>query len=232
MSQSQHLTENSQQTYDESLVNDIRRNILKNNFIYQFAMGELVSALDDMKNEMHTKNQHRPIHQIYSRIKSPKSILDKLCRKGFELSVESVWENLYDVAGIRVVCPFINDVYLIEKLIREKFGEYIAYERDYIESPKENGYRSLHIGLEMPVKVPVKLDNYGDHMEVEKVKVEIQLRTIAMEFWASLEHSIFYKSEGIIDETLKAELKKCADDIACTDQRMQTVSDHVVAMQA
>ena len=152
-------------------------------------------------------------------VKTPKSIMDKLARRGFELSVKSARENLTDIAGVRVICPYINDIYLIAGLLTSQEDIVVIRTSDYIKHPKPNGYRSLHNIVEVPVFL-----SSGP----EQVKVEIQIRTIAMDFWASLEHDLAYKlADGKTEAVLK-ELKECADVIAETDKRMQNLYNNIL----
>ena len=215
------------EVFEESFIQGIEKELLKNKFIYQKAIEDVTDSLEQIARRLHEQRKHRYVHQVYSRIKTAESIVDKLQRKGFPVSVQSAWENLYDVAGIRVVCPFIEDVYTIVDEIKAAYPDAVSYERDYISDPKPNGYRSIHLGLEMPEYTTVRKDEYTDTVEQTRVKIEIQLRTIAMDFWASLEHSIYYKSRGTIDVATQVELKTCADIIADADTRMQNISDRV-----
>ncbi len=215
----------------EASLLEIEKELLRNKFIYQMAIKDVTDKLMEIGASLHLSNDHRPIHQVYSRIKTGRSIMEKLRRKGFPVTTQSAWENLYDVAGIRVVCPFIEDVYTIVNGIRDAYPDSVSYERDYIKEPKPNGYRSYHMGLEMPEYQTVRKDVYTDTVEQTRVKIEIQLRTIAMDFWASLEHSIYYKSKGDIDFSMQVELKTCADIIADADERMQSISDRVSAQR-
>jgi putative GTP pyrophosphokinase len=155
-----------------------------------------------------------PIHQIKTRVKTPKSIIDKLIRKGYELSVESARENLNDIAGIRVICSYIDDIYMIADLLTSQDDIELVETTDYIRNPKPNGYRSLHLIVTVPVFLSQR---------TERVKAEIQIRTIAMDFWASLEHELAYKISIPGSKDISDELKSCADVIASTDSRMQSL---------
>jgi putative GTP pyrophosphokinase len=140
--------------------------------------------------------------------------MDKLLRRGFELSVESARNNLTDIAGVRVICSYIDDIYLIAKLLTSQDDINVIRTSDYIKNPKPNGYRSLHL----IVTVPVFLSE-----STELVNVEIQIRTIAMDFWASLEHELWYKLTDEKTDEVSRELKACADGIADIDMRMQNL---------
>jgi len=182
--------------------------------LYLSATREIITKLENLNDEfMHLKDRN-PIHQINSRVKTPKSIIDKLNKLGCELSVESARENLTDIAGIRVICSYIDDIYLIADLLTSQDDIEVIRTSDYIKNPKPNGYRSLH----MIVKVPVYLSD-----RTELVKVEIQIRTIAMNFWASLDHELSFKLTNEKNEVVTRELKDCADVISNIDIRMQNL---------
>lgn len=185
---------------------------------YQAAIREVQTKLEILDDEFQMRHRRNPIHHMHSRMKSIESMMDKLRRKGKELSIESAVQNLTDIAGIRVICSYVQDVYTVANLLTSQDDVHLVRARDYIQTPKENGYRSLH----MIVEVPVFLAE-GRVM----VPVEVQIRTIAMDFWASLEHSLRYKAPGNVPEEISAELKQTALDIAALDQRMQGIHDRV-----
>ena len=194
------------------------RAFLKTENLYLSATREIVTKLENLNDEFKYVKDRNPIHQIKTRVKTPKSIIDKLVRRGFELSVKSARENLTDIAGVRVICPYINDIYLIAELLTSQADIVVVRTSDYIKQPKPNGYRSLHYIVEVPVFL-----SSGP----EPVKVEIQIRTIAMDFWASLEHDLAYKlADGKTEAVLK-ELKECADVISETDKRMQNLYNNI-----
>lgn len=145
-------------------------------------------------------------------------MIEKVFRKGFEPSIDSIRENLNDIAGIRVICSYIDDIYTVAQILKMQGDLEVIKLTDYIKNPKPNGYRSLHLVLKVPVY-------FSDR--VEKVKVEVQIRTIAMDFWASLEHQLHYKADGNIPESISRELKECADIISTTDIRMQNIHNQV-----
>ncbi|MCU0412917.1 MAG: GTP pyrophosphokinase family protein [Ignavibacteriaceae bacterium] len=182
--------------------------------LYLSATREIITKLENLNDEfLHLKDRN-PIHQIKTRVKTPKSIIDKLNKLGCELSVESARENLTDIAGIRVICSYIDDIYLIADLLTSQDNIEVIRTSDYIKNPKPNGYRSLH----MIVTVPVYLSD-----RKELVKVEIQIRTIAMNFWASLEHEMSFKLTNEKNIVVTQELKDCADVISNIDIRMQNL---------
>jgi len=156
-----------------------------------------------------------------SRVKSPKSIVEKLSRKGFPLTCDSARDNLDDIAGVRIVCPYIEDIYTIKNLLQAQDDIKLIRITDYIQNPKANGYRSLHLILRVPVF-------FSDHKEL--VKVEVQIRTIAMDFWASLEHQLRYKAVNpdSIPSSVSQSLKECAETIAETDLKMQDIHNQVI----
>jgi putative GTP pyrophosphokinase len=195
----------------EDLINTIRSFIATEN-LYSSATREIATKLENLNSEFNSTHERNPIHLIQTRVKTPASIMDKLKRRGFELSVESARKNLTDIAGVRVICSYINDIYIISGLLLSQNDIQLVRTSDYIKNPKTNGYRSLHhIG-----RVPVFLSH-----KVEMVNVEIQIRTIAMDFWASLEHDLAYKLERENSEEAFTELKACAEEIAGIDRRMQ-----------
>lgn len=195
----------------EDIVNTIR-SFINSEYLYFSATREIETKLENLNDEFkHTKDRN-PIHLIKTRVKTPKSILAKLRRRGLELTVESARKNLTDIAGIRVICPYIDDIYLIADMLTMQDDIKLLRTNDYIKNPKPNGYRSLHL----IVSVPIFLSN-----RKELVNTEVQIRTIAMDFWASLEHDIAYKLSEGKPKSITNELKDCADVINNTDVRMQ-----------
>ena len=186
---------------------------------YNCAMLEIKTKLDVLNNQLSLEDDSNPFESINCRIKSPKSIIEKLKRRGFPLTVESIEENLNDVAGIRVICSFRDDIYTLSERLCSQDDITVIEIKDYIKNPKPNGYRSLHIILE----VPIFLLN-----EKKQMRVEVQFRTIAMDFWASLEHKVKYKKNiGEDAEEIATELKKCADEISLLDSRMQDIQRRI-----
>lgn len=187
--------------------------------MYACAIREVKTKLEVLNDELSVKNQRNPIEMIKSRVKKPMSILEKLQRRGFEVSLESMRENLDDVAGIRIICSFLDDIYEVaEMLVRQDDVKVIAV-KDYIKNPKPNGYKSYH----MVVTVPVYLTDGP-----VETKVEIQIRSVAMDFWASLEHKIAYKFEGNAPENLLKELKACADMVDMLDAKMFSLNEAIM----
>ena len=188
---------------------------------YTCAIREVKTKLEVLNDELSVKNQRNPIEMIKSRVKKPKSIVEKLQRRGFEISLESMEKNLDDVAGIRIICSFLDDIYEVaDMLIRQDDVKVIAV-KDYIQNPKPNGYRSYHMIIEIPVF-------FSDSKK--PIRVEVQIRTIAMDFWASLDHQLKYKKSFIDDNgEISEELKQCAEVIAGTDMKMLEIRKKIEA---
>ncbi|WP_420314601.1 GTP pyrophosphokinase [Anaerotignum propionicum] len=182
------------------------------------ALMEVETKLNVLNAEFALKYNRNPFESIKSRIKSPMSIVEKLKRKGYPLTVESMERNLFDIAGIRVICSFVDDIYAIAALLVQQDDITLLEAKDYIKSPKENGYRSLHLILEVPVFLAEKK---------KPMKVEVQFRTIAMDFWASLEHKLKYKKDISDAKEIFEELQECADIISNMDLRMQEIRNRI-----
>lgn len=181
---------------------------------YRCAIREMETKLYVLNDEFSMQYNRNPIESIKSRVKRPESIVEKAKRKGIPMTVEGIEQNLNDIAGIRVTCFFPEDIYAIADMLRKQDDIIVINEKDYIKYPKENGYRSYHMILD----IPIFLSKGKKHM-----KVEVQLRTIAMDFWASLEHKLRYKKHIENAEVISEELKKCADVISVIDDRMQEI---------
>jgi putative GTP pyrophosphokinase len=186
--------------------------------LYDAALKEFNTKLEILNNEFKLAHQYNPIEHITSRIKTPQSIAKKLRHNGRELTVENIIKYVNDVAGIRVICSFTSDIYRIADLITQQNDIKVLKVKDYIISPKENGYTSYH----MIVSIPIYLSN-----RMVETKVEIQIRTIAMDFWASLEHKIYYKFEGNAPENIKKELKECSEIVSYLDQKMLSLNEEI-----
>lgn len=188
--------------------------------VYSAAIREVRTKLEVLNDEFQIRNRRNPIRYINHRIKRPESIVEKMHRRGFELSLDSMINNLNDIAGIRVVCGYASDIYDIADMLKKQDDVEVLIEKDYIKNPKENGYRSLHLVVEIPVF-------FSDRKQF--VKVEVQIRTMAMDFWASLEHQLHYKKQGSADEDeIVKELKECAETIHETDLRMQSIYEKIM----
>ncbi|HMA63969.1 MAG TPA: GTP pyrophosphokinase family protein [Chitinispirillaceae bacterium] len=182
--------------------------------LYLSATREIATKLEILNSEFKYCKERNPIHNIQTRVKTPVSILNKLHKRGLELSVDSARKNLTDIAGVRVICSYIDDIYLISNLLLSQNDIVLVRTSDYIKNPKSNGYRGLHHIITVPVFLSKK---------VEIVNVEIQIRTIAMDFWASLEHELHYKLEDKKTVSISDELRGCAEEIADIDLRMQNL---------
>ena len=181
---------------------------------YSYAIKEVRTKLEILNEELAFKTKRNPIESIESRVKKPASIIEKLRRRNFPVSVESVFENLHDVAGVRVICSFIDDIYDVAEMFLSQDDITLIEKKDYIQNPKSNGYRSLHLIIEVPVFLSDRTLN---------MKVEVQIRTMAMDFWAALEHQANYKKGIDGSDSLVVELTDCANIINQTDRRMQEI---------
>ena len=189
--------------------------------LYNAAIKEITTKLDILNEEFKVRFMRNPIHHIESRLKSPRSILNKLDRRHLELSLTSAKQNLNDIAGIRVICCYIDDVYRVADMLLRQADLRLVDRNDYIKDPSPNGYRSLHLDLEVPVYL-------AEHTEY--VTVEVQIRTVAMDFWASLEHDLRYKTDKDIPEAMHLEMVQCAEEIARIDQKMQDIYKRIQDM--
>ncbi|MDR1765997.1 MAG: GTP pyrophosphokinase family protein [Lachnospiraceae bacterium] len=185
--------------------------------VYAQAIRVMHDKLGALKHELVTSNLRCPIEAVKSRVKTPESIAGKLAGRGFEVSVRSMVRNLDDIAGVRIICPYIDDVYQMVAHLQEMDGVQVLSRKDYIRSPKPNGYRSYHLILEIPVE-----DN--------TVKVEVQLRTIAMDYWASVEHELKYKKSIINGAQISEELRICAEELRKTEETMQQIRRKISGM--
>lgn len=181
---------------------------------YRCAVREIETKLNVLNDEYTVQYDRNPFESIKSRIKSPMSICEKLKRRGFTLTVENIEKELTDVAGIRVICSFPDDIYRLADQLTNQDDVILVQKKDYIKNPKPNGYRSLHLILD----IPIFLANGKKNM-----KVEVQFRTIAMDFWASLDHKLRYKKNIENQEVIVEELRSCADVISDMDCRMQQI---------
>ena len=179
---------------------------------YRFGLAEVETKISILREEFQEMHAYNPIEHVSSRVKSPDSLVDKVRRKGIETDFDSIRASITDIAGIRVTCSFIDDAYRLSKLLTRQDDITVRDVKDYIAHPKPNGYKSLHVIVEVPVFLSTgRVD----------VPVEVQFRTIAMDFWASLEHKIYYKYDRLVPDDLLAELKNAADTAAELDTRME-----------
>ncbi|MBR4622391.1 MAG: GTP pyrophosphokinase family protein [Ruminococcus sp.] len=190
--------------------------------IYNSGIKEVRTKLEILDDEFQTKYSYNPIHHIESRLKSVKSIIKKIKEKGLEVTLENIKENVTDIAGIRVICNYLNDIYEVEKLLVKQNDVKLLRRRDYIKTPKQSGYQSLHLLIEVPIFL-----SDGP----KPIPVEVQIRTIAMDFWASLEHRLKYKSDNDVAEDLRYRLKICAKAIQELDLEMQSINKVIAHRQ-
>ncbi len=185
---------------------------------YECAILEVQTKLQVLNNDMSVRYKRNPIEFVKTRIKSPLSIAEKMKRKKIDITVGNMVRNLNDVAGVRVICSFIDDIYEIAKMLARQDDIKVIEVKDYIKNPKENGYRSYHMIIEIPVFFSDKTMN---------MRVEIQLRTIAMDSWASIEHDLKYKKDDVWDEEISRELLICAESIHETDMKMMEIRNRI-----
>ncbi len=191
---------------------------------YRCAMMEIETKFKVLNEDFSLQFDRNPIEGIKTRLKKPAAIFEKIERRGYPLSMESIEENLHDIAGVRVICSFPDDIYMLADCLLQQDDIVLLEWKDYIASPKPNGYRSLHLIMEIPIFL---------QKEKRNMKVEIQLRTIAMDFWASLEHNLYYK-KGIakdLVENLESDLLECAQTSAALDAKMQDILNRIKTMQ-
>lgn len=185
---------------------------------YRCAIMEIETKFRVLDERFSLTHDRNPIDSIQSRLKSPESIREKLLRKNLPLTLEAIDQNLFDIAGVRVVCSFVDDIYMLADCLLQQDDITLIQKKDYIQKPKENGYRSLHLIVEVPIFL---------QDQKKLIKVEVQLRTIAMEFWANLEHQLRYKKNlpsDILEKTT-GRLSECAKLSALLDTQMQEIKD-------
>lgn len=192
-------------------------------FLYNAALKEVGTKLEILNEEFQHVHQYNPIEHIKTRIKTPESIVKKLHRYGYETSIENMVKYINDIAGVRLICSFTSDIYRLAEMIGNQDDLKVLSIKDYIKNPKESGYKSYH----MLVSVPIFLSDGPID-----TKVEIQIRTIAIDFWASLEHKIYYKFEGNAPEHISRELKECADMVSELDDKMLSLNEEILTFKA
>lgn len=189
---------------------------------YRCAIFEVETKFNVLSEEFSLKNDRNPIETIKTRLKTPQSIVEKMAKKGIPLRFSEIEDNISDIAGIRVICPFQDDIYMLAECFLSQDDITLVEKKDYIKNPKPNGYRSLHLIVTTPIFL-----TSGKKM----MRAEIQLRTIAMDFWASLEHSLRYKKNLPDSLKLSDDLLKCAEDSADLDLRMMSIRRQIDAMK-
>ena len=191
--------------------------------VYNAALKQINTKLEILNDEFQHVHQYNPIEHIKSRIKTSESIVKKLRRHGYESTIENMVKYVNDIAGIRVICSFTSDIYRIAEMIRLQNDIHVIAVKDYIRLPKASGYKSYH----MLVTVPIFMSD-----RVIDTKVEIQIRTIAMDFWASLEHKIYYKFEGNAPEYISRELRECSGIVSVLDDKMLSLNEAILKAKA
>ncbi|GIN19497.1 MAG TPA: GTP pyrophosphokinase family protein [Bacillus bacterium] len=199
-------------------VKNLKDSLVRFMMTYKFALDEVNTKINILKQEFQYADDYNPIEHVTSRLKSPESIISKAYRKGFGLTLSAIKENIRDIAGIRITCSFISDIYKISRMLQSQKDITLIETKDYVKNPKPNGYRSVHLIIQIPVFMSDRVDH---------VFVEVQIRTIAMDFWASLEHKIYYKYDGEIPSELKEELTEAAFTALKLDEKMEKIHDQV-----
>ena len=189
-------------------------------FLYNSALKEVGTKLEILNDEFQHVHQYNPIEHIKTRVKTPESIVKKLKRYGYETSIENMVKYINDIAGVRLICSFTSDIYRLAEMIGNQSDLKVLSIKDYIKNPKASGYKSYH----MLVSVPIFLSD-----SVVDTKVEIQIRTIAMDFWASLEHKIYYKFEGNAPDYISRDLRECAQMVSELDDKMLSLNEAIQA---
>ncbi|MFD1887831.1 GTP pyrophosphokinase [Paenibacillus wenxiniae] len=200
----------------------IRHNVTRFMMMYEFALKELETKIEILNDEFLALHEYNPIEHTKSRVKSPESLMKKLQRKGGAENLDEIRETIRDIAGLRITCSFTEDIYWVCDMLKNQTDLNVIEIKDYIKEPKPNGYRSLH----MIIQVPVFMSD-----RQESVYVEVQIRTIAMDFWASLEHKIFYKYEGSVPAQLTTELKDAADSATALDRKMEKLRHEIESIK-
>ncbi len=197
---------------------EIQKKLTRFMMMYKFALHEVETKIEILQEEFQLLHDYNPIEHTKSRVKSPESIMKKLYRKGGASSLSDIKDSIKDIAGIRITCSFISDIYRISDMLQSQKDLTILSIKDYIKNPKPNGYKSLHLLVEVPVFMSDR---------EERMCVEIQIRTIAMDFWASLEHKIFYKYNESVPDRLLQDLKVAADTAYELDMKMEQLQQEM-----
>jgi putative GTP pyrophosphokinase len=206
------------QVIDMKELKEIKIELTRFMMAYKFAIDEMNTKINILKDEFNYVHDYNPIENVKSRLKSPESIFKKVNRKGYDLSLPSIKDNVRDIAGIRITCSFISDIYELSKMIAGQKDIRVVEYKDYITDPKPNGYQSLHLIIEIPIFM-------SDREQL--TYVEVQIRTIAMDFWASLEHKIYYKYNKDIPKKMVEELKDTATMAAQLDRKMEQLHKEI-----
>lgn len=209
--------------HDEELLIESAMQMQQMMLLYESGIREIKTKLDILSDESRISGKPSPIDSIKSRIKSPRSIISKLKRRGFPITLQSMIDNLNDIGGIRVICPFIEDIYTVADMLMRQDDLTLIEKKDYIANPKPNGYRSLHLILEVPIFLAER---------TQPVRIELQIRTMAMDFWASLEHKIYYKFEGNAPEYISRDLRECSGIVSMLDAKMLQLNEAIIEARA
>ena len=188
-------------------------------FLYNSALKEVMTKLEILKDECKHIHKYNPIEYMKSRIKTPESIVKKLKRHSLDINVDNMINHINDIAGVRIVCSFTSDIYRVAEMVGKQNDLTVISVKDYIRNPKASGYQSYHMLVSVPIFIGEK---------VVDTKVEIQIRTIGMDFWASLEHKIYYKFEGHAPETISRELRECASVVSMMDAKMLQLNEEII----
>jgi putative GTP pyrophosphokinase len=211
-----------EKTLDLNNLKAIKIELTRFMMAYKFALDEMTTKINILKDEFNYIHDYNPIEHVNSRLKSPESLFKKIQRKDCDFTLESIKTNIKDIAGMRITCSFISDIYEISRMIANQKDIRIIEYKDDIKNPKPNGYQSLHMIVEIPIFMSDR---------EEQIMVEIQIRTIAMDFWASLEHKIYYKYNKEIPQTMLDELKESADMAAHLDRKMEGIHKEIAKMK-
>lgn len=203
------------------LLKDLQRRLMSFRLHYKFAIDEMMTKITILREEFEHTHDYSPIEHVRTRLKSTDSLLSKVVRTGCAPEIDAIREEIRDIAGIRITCSFVEDAYWVAQMITQQPDVTLVETKDYIAAPKPNGYQSLHL----IVQIPVFLSDHTEH-----VYVEIQIRTVAMDFWASLEHKIYYKYDREVPASVRAELKEAADAVGLLDRKMAGLRDQVRAL--
>ena len=212
------MTLTSQSPINKEALEELRIKYTRFGLTYKFALEEISTKVNILKEEFRLMHDYNPIEHVNTRVKSVESLLKKVQKKNLPLSLEVIQENIKDIAGIRIICSFVSDIYRISEMIQAQSDIEVVEVKDYIQQPKSNGYQSLHIIMKIPVFMSDRTIN---------VYVEMQIGTIAMDFWASLEHKIYYKYNKQIPEYLTRQLKEAANTVADLDRKMEYINKEI-----
>lgn len=190
---------------------------------YSCAIMEVETKFRVLSEDMSLAFERNPIETIHTRLKKPESIMNKMARRGIPLSVENIRDNIHDIAGVRVVCSFQSDIYMLANAFLMQDDVTLIQRKDYFQNPKPNGYRSLHLIVSVPIFL---------HNEKKSMKVEVQLRTLAMDLWASTEHKIRYKKDNLISPADNQALYECAESCSEIDRRLEQIYENVIKTKA